>query len=98
MKELLAIGKVNGQETAVLCETEGEEWMFLFNGETNAELETKLRELMQEKHRIGNYPPKTMKLNLYAIFDGCEFFDRDSRSVEVYGDIEQIPGEDGVIY
>ena len=98
MKELIAIGSINGDKTIVTCEKNGDKWSFLFNGEENQQLDKKLRELMKTTHRIGNYPPKTMKLNLCAIFDGCEFFDRNYRTVEVLGNIEQIPHKDGVVF
>lgn len=98
MKELVATGKVNGEKVVVLCETDGNDWRFTFNGKENQELDSKLRELMKAKHRIGNYSPKTMKLNLCAIFDECSFFDRDTRNTEIFGEIEQIPFESGVAY
>ncbi len=94
----MAMGKVEGGDVVVLCETIGDEWQFLFNGETNNALEKKIRQLMQEDVRIGNYIPKTMKLKLCGIFDGVLFFDRDARQTKVYGEIEQIPFKDGVIY
>lgn len=103
MVELIAKGKIRNAPITVLCEREGDDWRYTFNGEPNLKLEEQLRELTHNKTmcRVGTYPAKTMKLKLWNILNGGYFFDRIyPREVEVYGDIEKIPyaDEEGVDY
>lgn len=98
MKELLAKGKIDSKTVEVLCESENGVFEFLFNGEPNKNLEARLREMLKQRQRIGNYSAKTDKLKLCAIFDRRGFFDMPADEVEVYGSIEQIPYKDGVVF
>lgn len=97
MFRITAQGKINGDPVEVICE-EDRGWSFTFNGESNVDLEAKLRELMRVKHPIGGtYYPKTQRLNLCSIFQKSIFFDRPA-DVDAYGDIEEVPSVAGRIY
>ena len=95
MKQIQATGKVKGEAVKV-------EWFddigFLFNGEKDGGYETDiLYELSQDRPIGGTYYPETEKLKIVAVLEG-RFFDRHPETLEIYGDIEQIPHEEGVIY
>lgn len=98
MKEIIAKGKIDGKDIEVRCLSDKNKFSFLFNGKDNKELEEKLKDMLRQHQRIGNYVPKTKELKLCAIFEKRGFFDMPAEDVEVYGDIEQIPYEDGVVY
>ena len=99
MKELIAKGKIQGKDVEVTCLSKGFKYVYLFNGKRDKTQERRLRELMKKPQRIANnYTPKTKKLKLCAIFEKSGFFDWPAADIEVYGKIEQIPYEDGVIY
>lgn len=97
MTEVVAKGKIDGKDVEVRCMSDKNEISFLFNGKEDKELEKTLKDMLREHQRIGNYVPKTKELKLCAIFDKRRFFDMPA-DVEVHGDIEQIPYEDGVVY
>ena len=99
MIEMIAKGKIDGEEIEVVCETVSRRWRFKFNRETNYELEKQLRELLDEMPSVGNYPPKTKKLALWGILDSGIFFDRTApRKVEVFGPMEQVPYYGDYVY
>ena len=98
MKEIIAKGKIDGKDIEVRCLSDKNKFSFLFNGKDNKELEEKLKDMLRQHQRIGNYVPKTKELKLCASFEKRGFFDMPAEDVEVYGGIEQIPYEDGVVY
>ena len=96
---MLAVGTINGESVEVLCSSFNKHLNFTFNGKKDKALERKLREMLSQRQRIGNYSAKTDKLKLCAIFDRSGFFDLPA-DVKVFGEIERIPtiDDDGVVY
>lgn len=93
-----AVGNVNGVKTTVVCEGDGEQFNYLFNGVENDELRELLRIRTEENHPIGGtYYPQTWALKLVATLDGW-FFDSPPKRLDVDGEIESIPYEKGLIY
>ena len=94
---ITATGTKNGETISAVCDGDGEDFSYTFNGKENPALEAELVYEANAGRAIGGtYFPETWPLKLVTALDGW-FFDRPPE-IEVDGDLEEIPSEDGVIY
>lgn len=97
MIEIRAQGIREGKGVLVECDFTGDGIEFLFNGSQDIDLEGAIRDEMEEHHPMaGTYFPETEKLNLINVLDGY-FFDSNP-DIEVEGEVETMPNEEGLIY
>lgn len=96
--KITATGKRNGDAITVICDGDNNAFVFTFNGTENDSLQNILTAQANAGVIIGGtYYPETFALKLVAALTGW-FFDEPPETLEVDGDIEQIPFEDDVIY
>lgn len=98
MGKVTAMGVLFGQKIKVECEKRDGEFVIDFDGKENELLERIARDgLAQERPIAGTYfPPADSLLNAYNYFQ-YYFFD-ELETIDVDGDIEEIPFEKGVVY
>lgn len=99
MSMIKAEGKFHGNDLSIICMKEDEELFFLFNRSVDKGLESVFRKIMKERHPIaGTFcPEEESMLNVLNVIR-YHFFDETPSSVEVEGDIGEIPYEPNMIY
>ena len=95
MGKITATGKKYGHELTVEFDMK----KVLFNGHEDELLEEEFFEVLENPKSIGGtyYPPADSLLNAYNILQ-YHFFDEFTEDIEVDGELEQIPYEEGKIY
>lgn len=97
MFSIIASGLKENQRMIVSC---GEcEWVFFFNSHKDSRLEHQIYGELKKRHPIaGSYvPPEDSPLNLKNVIE-FHFFDKKVDSIEVNGDIGELPYEEGFVY
>ena len=99
MSMIKAEGKFQGNDLSVICLKEDEELFFLFNESMDKGHESIFRGILKERHPIAGtfFPEEESMLNVLNVLQ-YYFFDSKPSSVEVEGDIGEIPYEPNVIY
>lgn len=98
MAKIIAKGKKNGKAITVECDCDDYGASMLFNGAKNTNYEAEVIMAALSGVAIGGtYYPETLPLQIVAALENS-FFDRRPSSLDVDGEIEQIPGEEGVVY
>lgn len=99
MTTIKAIGQYHEQTVEVMCIDMGDGLQFLFNMGKDPALEAVFRRILKERHPVaGTFSPEEESmLNVLNVIQ-YHFFDDAPSSVQVDGDIEEMPYEDGMIY
>lgn len=98
MFQIIATGKREGSNITVICGEHKDELYFFFNNQEDDVLEKVIRSEMKQKHPVaGTYIPKEDEpINLKNVLE-FYFFDK-LKSIEISGDIGELPFEEGRIY
>lgn len=98
MDKVTATGTLFGQTIKVECEKRDGDLVLDFDGRENAFFEKIAREGLEDVRPVGGtyFPPANSLLNAYNYFQ-YYFFDKLT-SIEIEGEIEEVPYEEGVIY
>jgi hypothetical protein len=99
MTVITAVGTIFGAETKVVCiDLPVNDPAFLFDGVEDEALENRIRNLMKRRYLIGGTycPEQDSMINVKNVLE-YHFFEK-LKSLEVEGDIGEIPSEDGRIY
>jgi hypothetical protein len=99
MSIIKAEGRFHGRKMSVICLKEDEELFFYFNKSIDKGIESVFRTILKKRHPIaGTFSPEEESmLNVLNVIQ-YHFFDDKPSSVEVEGDIGEIPLEEGKIY
>lgn len=97
MVTIQSTGKKNGKKTEVVFECYDEYAEGRFNGKPDQEMEMDVIRQLPTVMVGGTYRPQTLALKIVGVLTSG-FFDLPPDRVDVIGDIEQIPYEEGVIY
>lgn len=99
MSTIKAEGKFHGNKLSVICLKEDEELFFLFNSGIDEGLESVFRNILKDRHSIAGtfFPEEESMLNVLNVIR-YHFFDDKPSSVEVEGDIGEIPHEPNTVY
>jgi hypothetical protein len=99
MSTIKAEGKFQGNDLSVICVKEDEELFFLFNRSVDKGHESVFKNILKERHSIAGtfFPEEESMLNVLNVIQ-YHFFDEKPSSVEVEGDIGEIPFEPDMIY
>ena len=98
MSKITAIGKLFGEKIKVECEKTNGEIIISVNGEEDEFVEEYIETLLSKRYPVGGSycPPENSMLNVWNVLK-YRFFD-ELISIEVEGEIEEIPFEKGKIY
>lgn len=96
--KITAVGKICGNTVTVHCEKVDNEIIVTFNGVDNPIREYQFRDELEQHHPVaGTYYPETdTMLNAFEVLSRW-FFD-EPPEIKIEGELEEIPGEDDVIY
>lgn len=99
MATIKAVGMHTGDTVEVICIDVDDELHFFFNRGRDPALESIIRKILKERHSIAGtfFPEEESMLNVLNVIQ-YHFFDDAPFSVEVEGDIGELPHEDGMIY
>lgn len=99
MATIKAVGRFTGDMMEVTCVDVDNELYFFFNRGKDPVMESIIRKILKERHLIAGtfVPDEESMLNALNVIQ-YHFFDDAPFSVEVEGDIGEIPYEDGMIY
>lgn len=96
MTIIKATGKRNNKKIVVVCECDNEKADFAFDGEQNIRMAAEILVKVSTAVIGGTYYPETLPLKILAVLES-DFFDFPP-AISVEGELEEIPGEKGVVY
>lgn len=98
MFQIIASGTRQGTHITVVCGEHENEVYFFFNNHIDVNLEKIIKAELKKKHLVaGSYVPREHEpINLKNVLE-FYFFD-NLTSIEVIGDIGELPFEEGIVY
>ena len=99
MKSIIAVGNLFGKETEIICvETDDEEHIFLIDRGEDKTVEKIIKDKMKKVYPIAGtfVPDEHSMLNIKNVLE-FHIFEK-LISLDVHGDIGELPFEEGKIY